>query len=157
MSNDEDYKAGFGKPPKHTQFQPGQSGNSKGQPKRTKTITALSREELKASIPVTENGTKKTMTKREVIVRQVVNGGLKGKPTFALRLLQRLETLIPTEVEPESNESDEIEVIVVPAYNGKPFHPTDEKIEFLAQRRRAKVHAKKAVDDNNADTPDFLK
>lgn len=31
-----DYQVGFGKPPKHAQFRPGQSGNPKGAPKKQK-------------------------------------------------------------------------------------------------------------------------
>jgi hypothetical protein len=30
------YKIGYGKPPKHTQFKKGQSGNKKGKPKGAK-------------------------------------------------------------------------------------------------------------------------
>lgn len=37
MNDDDDYKVGYGKPPKHSQFQPGESGNKgrrKGDRKR---------------------------------------------------------------------------------------------------------------------------
>ncbi|MEO1324462.1 MAG: DUF5681 domain-containing protein [Pseudomonadota bacterium] len=152
----EDYEVGYGRPPQHTQFKPGQSGNPKGRPKRSKTITALLKEELEAKIAVTEKGVSKTLTKREAIVRQVVNGGLKGKPTDALRLLQKLETLVPTEVEPETDEPGGYRITYVRAHDGKPFNPTDEEIEFLAQRRKEKSKAKKQTKQKDEEDMNFL-
>lgn len=149
MSND--YEVGYGKPPKHTQFKPGESGNPWGRPKRSKTITALLKEELEAKISVTENGVKKTMTKREAIARQVVNGGLKGKPTDALRLLQKLETLVPTEVEPESTEPDNFQISLVRAYEGKALKLTDEEADLIRRRRDLIAEEKKQLTAENGD------
>jgi hypothetical protein len=36
-----DYEVGYGKPPKHTRFKPGQSGNPKGRPKASKDFRSL--------------------------------------------------------------------------------------------------------------------
>jgi len=152
----QDYEVAYGKPPKHSQFKPGQSGNPSGRPKRSNTITALLKEELEAKVTVTENGVKKTITKREAMVRQVVNGGLKGKATDTLRLLQRLETLLPREVEPETAEPDSFEVTFVRAYEGKPFNPTDEEIAHLAKRREAKATQKKESKAQNDEELNFL-
>jgi hypothetical protein len=73
-----DYEIGYGKPPKGTQFKPGQSGNPKGRPKGSKAIPTLVHEELKTRIAVSEGGVTKRMSKGEAIVKRLVSGALKG-------------------------------------------------------------------------------
>ena len=42
----DDDKVGYCKPPKHSQFQPGQSGNSRGRPKKNRSLEDLLKREL---------------------------------------------------------------------------------------------------------------
>jgi hypothetical protein len=83
MSDDADYKVGYGKPPRHSQFLPGQSG-FKGRKKRKAEsqaqMIARVRDEL-----VTVNG--ETMTKYELAVRSVIAQTIKGGKTRDLRTL----------------------------------------------------------------------
>jgi hypothetical protein len=80
-----DYEVGYGKPPRHSQFVPGQSGN-KGRRKRPETpaeIVARIRDEL-----VTVNG--RAMTKFELAVHATVNQTIKGGKPRDLKLLFEL-------------------------------------------------------------------
>src|SRR5689334_3235265 len=67
-----DYEVGYGKPPLHTRFQKGKSGNPKGRPRGKKNMSTLLSTALNASI-VVANGRRKKITKREAIVTQLVN------------------------------------------------------------------------------------
>src|ERR1700756_3621912 len=67
-----DYVVGYGKPPLHTRFQKGRSGNPKGRPRGKKNMSTLLSAALNASI-VVANGRRKKITKREAIVTQLVN------------------------------------------------------------------------------------
>ena len=68
-----DYAVGYGKPPVHTRFQKGKSGNPKGRPRGMKNMSILLSTALNASIVVVANGRRKKITKREAIVTQLVN------------------------------------------------------------------------------------
>jgi Family of unknown function (DUF5681) len=79
------FRVGYGKPPKHTQFAKGKSGNPKGRGKGGRNFTTEIEEELNARVPITENGTRKKVTKRKGVAKRLVNAALadfKAIPTL---------------------------------------------------------------------------
>ena len=74
----EAYGVGFGRPPRLTQFKPGQSGNPAGRPRGAKNIATALEEELNARLTVTENGRRRRISKREVIAKHLVNKAASG-------------------------------------------------------------------------------
>lgn len=80
MADNEDpqYPVGYKKPPRHTQFKRGISGNAKGRPKGAKNFATVLEHELSARIVVTENGKRKRISKREAIAKQTVNKAAAG-------------------------------------------------------------------------------
>src|ERR1700730_18750757 len=54
-----DYDIGYGKPPKHSQFAKGRSGNPHGRPKRSIKLSTLLYSTLNESVIVNENGKRK--------------------------------------------------------------------------------------------------
>ena len=77
----DDYEIGYKKPPKHTRWKTGQSGNKSG--RRKKRVTLADVEEafdkaLGAYITVSENGTVHQIKKLSALATQTVNKALKG-------------------------------------------------------------------------------
>jgi hypothetical protein len=68
-----DYEVGYGKPPRHTRFTKGQSGNPRGRAPGAKNMKTLLSEALNELVIVTENGGRRKVTKREAIIKQLVN------------------------------------------------------------------------------------
>jgi hypothetical protein len=74
------YDVGYGKPPVASRFQKGRSGNPRGRAKGSKNLAQLIEQELDRKITVTENGQRRTITKREGIAKQLVNKAVAGDP-----------------------------------------------------------------------------
>jgi hypothetical protein len=87
--NNPEYEVGYKRPPKSTQFPKGQSGNAKGRPKGSKNFATVLHAELNARISVTENGIRKTISKREATVKQVVNKAAAGNLPAVKMLLDQ--------------------------------------------------------------------
>lgn len=81
------YPVGYKKPPRHTQFKPGISGNTQGRPKGAKNFATVIEKELRARIEVTENGKRKRISKREAIAKQTVNRAAAGDAKATSTLL----------------------------------------------------------------------
>lgn len=74
-----DYEVGFGKPPKHSQFKKGQSGNLKGRPKSKKNVDTIVRDALLEEVTVTMKGGKTTsMSMLEAILHRTRKSALEG-------------------------------------------------------------------------------
>src|SRR5271165_1298889 len=69
------YKVGYKKPPLHTQFKPGQSGNPSGLAKIPSNFDEMFRKALFKKVPATENGKPVKKSRLELLVRAFEGGG----------------------------------------------------------------------------------
>ena len=72
------YRIGYGRPPRHTRFTKGQSGNPRGRPKAAQSLARIARRILNEKIPVRENGQRRTITRLEAMLKQLANKGISG-------------------------------------------------------------------------------
>src|SRR5256885_3934382 len=89
-----DYEVGYGKPPRHTRFKKGQSGNLRGRPSGSKNLSTLVIEALNQLVVVAENGGRRKITKRQAIITQLVNQSAKAHwraTQIRLQILQAIE------------------------------------------------------------------
>jgi hypothetical protein len=100
-NNGRDYEVGYGKPPRNTQFKKGQSGNPRGRPSGSKNLATLVSEALNEPVIVVENGGRRKITKREAIIKQLVNRSTKAD-WRAIKILLDIVREIEGRVEPET-------------------------------------------------------
>jgi hypothetical protein len=82
-----DYPVGYKKPPSHTQFKKGQSGNPKGRPKGVKNIATDIKEELEEFVQITEGNKTFLVTKQRALIKSLLAKASKGDVRAAQTLL----------------------------------------------------------------------
>jgi uncharacterized protein DUF5681 len=97
----DDYEVGYGRPPKHTRFKPGQSGNPKGRPKGSKDFRSLLHRALFKKMRVTEDGEMRSMSRVEAVVTRLVARALNGDVRAAESVLRLMQQHFPAGEEPE--------------------------------------------------------
>ena len=105
MQPERDYSVGYGKPPEHTRFKKGHSGNGQGRPRGVKNLATLLGAALDEKVIVTENGRRRKITKREAIITQLVNRSTQAdlKATqILLGMMQEIERRTDGSAEPAS-------------------------------------------------------
>jgi Family of unknown function (DUF5681) len=85
------YSIGYKKPPSHTQFRPGQSGNPKGRPKHAATLPDVFSKELRTRVPIVTNGKRRKVSMLEAIVKQHLNKAANGDSKAAAMVLNHLK------------------------------------------------------------------
>ena len=96
MPNEEGSKpkysqVGYKKPPLHSQFQPGKSGNPKGRPKRSESVSDVLQKELNTLVPILKNGKKHKISMTRAIVKQLLNKAANGDWRAAAILFNALK------------------------------------------------------------------
>lgn len=81
------YNVGYGKPPKHSRFRKGVSGNRKGRPKGKRNIATVMAEVLEETIVINDGGVRKRVTKLEAALKQMANKAVAGDLLAARQLI----------------------------------------------------------------------
>lgn len=92
-----EYSVGYGKPPRHTQFKPGCSGNPEGRPPGSKSAKTSLLEFMSTKMPIRIEGKTIMMTRLEAMGVRATVEGLKGKfrpINQYLELVERLERIV---------------------------------------------------------------
>ena len=93
MKKNGDYDVGYGKPPAHTQFVKGQSGNPSGRRARQLTLDELIAQEVRKKVTIVENGQPMRITKKQAIAMRCVQRAMQGDAKAQKQVLDSLRQL----------------------------------------------------------------
>lgn len=113
MANSEDhYPVGYRRPPSHTRFTRGRSGNPKGRPKGSQNLATVLAKAGRARIKVTENGVSRSISKLDACMLQLTNQAASGDLKAIRELLYWLRLFAESEQVgvplPVAHEMDEL-------------------------------------------------
>jgi len=96
------YDVGYGKPPSHTRFKAGTSGNPRGRPKGTKNLATLVKNVFSRKVEVQDQGRRRRLTAAEVMLTRIMTKAISGdaasqRISIALLQMQQSDTAaLPT-------------------------------------------------------------
>jgi len=90
------FKVGYGKPPRHTQFKKGQSGNPRGRQRGRRSIRSIVLTTLEEKVWIREGERRRKVSKTEALIRTTVGRAIAGdqKAAAFLMALLRLTNLM---------------------------------------------------------------
>jgi len=133
-----DYEIGYGKPPAGRRFQKGQSGNPRGP--RRKDLSALLVAALNEPVYTTIDGHRRKITKREAIIKQMVDKSADADLRATKMLFDMLK-----EVEEKAGTASSPEPAALTA-------PDREVVELFVARLRRQIAAEAAEAAKAAET-----
>jgi len=107
------YEVGHKRPPKHSQFKKGKSGNPHGRPKHSAEFSSIVRKELETTVTVQENGKPRKVTKLAALTKKTIADAFNNDRFARKEVLRWIETAPePEEPSPGASCSDlDLEII----------------------------------------------
>jgi hypothetical protein len=84
------YRVGYKKPPQHSQFKKGSSGNPRGRPRGAPNLATLFERVLQEQVVVSEHGRRRKLARREAVVLQLCNRAASGDIAALRELMKQL-------------------------------------------------------------------
>jgi hypothetical protein len=112
--NRDDTGVGYKRPPQHSQFQPGQSGNPRGRRKNVRNFKTDLLDELREQIPIRENGRDRKISKQRAFIKALVAAAIKGDMRATNALVSFCTRSLGEQVNEDVNPSpaaDDIDII----------------------------------------------
>jgi len=129
---------GYRKPPEHSRFRPGQSGNPKGRPKGSLNVTTVLMKILREKVVINENGRRRKITKLEAALKQLVNKAASGD-LRALSQLLAMAAIISEQSAAQASPSTE------------PINERDQEVLTDILKRYGQLIKQEADDETNND------
>jgi hypothetical protein len=97
------YEVGYGRPPKHGQFKPGQSGNPKGRCKRVESFEDMVVDVLTAEVTIIVNGRRLKMPLSKAILKKLCNQAVAGDKHAQREVIRLMKAYLPDKTQKDAS------------------------------------------------------
>jgi len=136
-------ESGYGRPPKHSQYQKGRSGNPRGRPKGATSFKADLAAELQEKLALTENGKERKITKQRAFIKTLTAAAIK-KDIRAVNALLACMRFFGVGAEEQAAENVDVGDL-------------DLLETYLAQQRKKQMRSAPAPAGSRSEKPKFKK
>jgi hypothetical protein len=140
-NNDDENDVGYKRPPKHTQFKPGQSGNAAGRRKSVRNFKTDLMEELREMIVIRENGRERKISKQRAFIKALVAAAIKSdvRAINAVVACTRNFSTGTEDETPTAVDTEDLDILEAFVTRERQRHePKDNKTKFTNQTRKRK-------------------
>lgn len=135
-----EYEVGYRRPPKHTRFKKGRSGNPKGRSKGRRNNRSILRAVLERKVTIRENGEPRQVEFIEAFVHKLVEKALNGTASDQIKLMQVIDQYAPEMLrDPPSPTTITVEFVDSDG-NGRPAKTKGRKTPRRHTRRAETAH-----------------
>ena len=101
------YEVGYGRPPRHTRFRLGQTGNPKGRPRKDNSLSAILKRSLHKQVMIRSGGRQKRVSLAEALIHQILTDATRGD-RHARSLILKLGDPRAATVAHQAHDSEEV-------------------------------------------------
>ena len=111
MSNEEK-SVGYKRPPRHTQFKPGTSGNPGGRPKKRASLLDDMQEELDSTTTIEADGLRYNVTRQRALANKILEAAINGDMRAAATVISLAQAAPPEESSDYAEEEAALSALV---------------------------------------------
>ena len=138
------YDVGYAKPPKHSRFKKGRSGNPKGRPKGSRNFSTDVKETLEEPVRVTSQGKARTVSTQHAALMRLKEKALGGDARALDRVIELARLYNDDEMAEAASRMDATDAEILSDYDAKVLRRAG-MVPNGAQKRRGK---RKPPDDD---------
>lgn len=147
-----DYEVGYGKPPKHSQYVKGETGNPFGRARQSPDLDAAIAKQLRRKVTITEGGEQRRLRLVDALAMRITSDAAKGRPAAIREVKASMKRRREVEeAEREKSDSDMSDEDIFVEISKIMEHARIRKAHYEEHKERTEAAKKEADEQKDGD------